>query len=263
MRGKRGFTLIELLVVISIIALLIGILLPALGSARRTARQMQNSTHVRGIHSGCVLFAQGNKDYFPGLDNKGAQLVGAEANVSAGAGTYGYGGTDSREVAWRMARLLRGNFFSPEYMRSPAETNPAVVSPPVSTNFTDGTVYSFAMLDIFDDAALRRSEWRATNNSRAAIICDRNIGTAATGINAASIHTSIGEGWRGSVGYNDNHAVFETTDTLKTEYALKGEISPDQLFAAGDAPAAAPSVTTADAAMVFKGASSTYVSQQP
>ena len=67
MRRTEGFTLIELLVVISIIALLIGILLPALGLARETARQMQSSTQVRGIHNALVTYAQGNKSYYPGI----------------------------------------------------------------------------------------------------------------------------------------------------------------------------------------------------
>lgn len=64
---KTGFTLIELLVVIAIIALLIGILLPALGKARNSARAMKCMANVKSMSTSLALYAGEYKSWYPNL----------------------------------------------------------------------------------------------------------------------------------------------------------------------------------------------------
>ncbi len=68
---RAGFTLIELLVVIAIIALLIGILLPALGKARATARKAADLSNIRSMGLMMTLYANEANDWFPVLPTPG------------------------------------------------------------------------------------------------------------------------------------------------------------------------------------------------
>jgi prepilin-type N-terminal cleavage/methylation domain-containing protein len=59
---RLAFTLIELLVVISIIALLVGILLPALGAARQTALDTQCKSNLRSLGQAVNMYATDDLD---------------------------------------------------------------------------------------------------------------------------------------------------------------------------------------------------------
>jgi prepilin-type N-terminal cleavage/methylation domain-containing protein len=108
-KAKRAFTLIELLVVVAIIALLIAILLPGLGQAKRLAIRVQCATNLRGWGQALYLYSTENSNWVLRSGGLGAPTQMEGDNWHAAIGPFG-GNTER----WgdinvqKMARYLPG-----------------------------------------------------------------------------------------------------------------------------------------------------------
>jgi len=94
MKRRSGFTLVELLVVIAIIALLVSILMPALGRVRELARRVQCSSQMSNVGKAIAMYTNEYKDFFPTVASISddswlycSGLYDTVADLDAGSGT--------------------------------------------------------------------------------------------------------------------------------------------------------------------------------
>jgi len=239
-KTQRAFTLVELLVVMAIIALLLGILLPALAKARKNAQQVKCATQVKQIHAGFITQANDDPEQrypTPGEINRkavpGAGEIPGRGDLDESKNTH----------ANMYSACIAKNLFPATLLVSPAEISARVGActnydfnayRPADDKYWDGDTGTIAHFKItgngsgnlqesatsyaampLENNQRRRKEWRASGNSKFVVFGNRGvkdgvIGPDYTNSVTLGIHGAKDE-WEGNICHNDNHVVFVRT----------------------------------------------------
>jgi prepilin-type N-terminal cleavage/methylation domain-containing protein/prepilin-type processing-associated H-X9-DG protein len=146
-RGRTAFTLVELLVVISIIAILISILLPALGKAKAAANDVACQANIRSLAQITEEYTSSNRGFYPLMlnnwydlyyvPNPGFQLLRSGYNNN--------GSWITPYVQWVLAPYLRSGKYALDWANNPNygteaqsltgnKTLPIFIDPSVAAN---------------------------------------------------------------------------------------------------------------------------------
>ncbi|MFK7961918.1 MAG: prepilin-type N-terminal cleavage/methylation domain-containing protein [Phycisphaerales bacterium] len=107
---RRGFTIIEILVVVFVLAVLLGLLFPALSGALAAGRETKSVTRLRQIATYMADYSARNKDYVlpTYFDNSGASFQGGVRNGGGGGVGEGMAFTGTwADIIWAENELLQ------------------------------------------------------------------------------------------------------------------------------------------------------------
>jgi prepilin-type N-terminal cleavage/methylation domain-containing protein/prepilin-type processing-associated H-X9-DG protein len=195
--GHRAFTLIELLVVIGIIAVLLGILLPAVEHVRHQGYIDKCASNLRQIGMAVSMYANENQGNYPRTLYDPAMPLTTGTGINA-PDPFQAGGPAVNDLTAAPFLLLRAEHLPTEIFICPYndDTNYTVdmADPSKQSNFTDwkkNLAYSFA--NPYPPVAVANAGYRLTNHLRGdfAVAADLNPGvTQYANVTVAQINGS-------------------------------------------------------------------------
>lgn len=198
-RWRRAFTLVELLVVIAIIGILVGLLLPAVQSARETARRAQCSNNLKQIGLAILNYESAHRvfpsGYISYATRTGTAPTWAALDANTWDGAPGWGWSALILPFMEQGALSQSlNFAEPIWSTSnrpfvrislPSYLCPSTSGP--SGAFAVQNSSGGALTRFGSPVELGRSHYAASHGQES---CWGDCGSAATGIIFTNIYTS-------------------------------------------------------------------------
>lgn len=237
---RRGFTVIELVFVLAGVVILVvvgfvglGIMMPAMGTAKATARQLVDATQIRGIGQAFTIWAGNNDDMYPlpsKIDLKDATVADVGRAKDTTGNIMSMLVNDGSIIADMLVSPAESNskisaytMYEVEQPTGAVDPNNALWDPKLTGDFTRtaGGHISYAHLIPVGE---RLKMWSPTYKASEAVLGNRGPQVASTTRNGANtttafanptsntllIHASGTGGWSGNIAYNDNHVDFHS-----------------------------------------------------
>jgi prepilin-type N-terminal cleavage/methylation domain-containing protein len=228
---KKGFTLVELLVVIAIIALLVTILLPALGRARELAKRAVCKTNLNAMGKQMALYLGENNDNYPWI------AVANNATWTVVTGGVARTTTPStavdRCISGLMFMLIRAGAGSNTFCcPSDTATRPDNNTKGAYWDFSTAANISYSLTAPMPGATAGLTKFGATVNSEStiAMIADKTPDydeTSSNLVNWPGDYTSFGTDTTKKLqNKSQNHTKGEVINVLHVDSSVSEETTP-------------------------------------